>query len=92
MTSVLTVWSHPFPHPIGFPSTPDGIFCSVPVPSQYYARQDPGITFRGGISANHNVTAIGDPFAFAGSPFGFNSNWLSTDFDAFFTGRAGVKA
>ncbi len=46
------------------------------------------------MSAEPSVYATGDPFGIVGadSPFGFNSSWLSTDFDAFFTGRAGVKA
>ena len=41
-----------------------------------------------------SVSAIGDPFWILGAdaPFGFNSNWLSTDFHAFFTGDAGIKA
>ena len=46
------------------------------------------------MSAEPSVSATDDPFGIvdADSPFGFNSNWLSTDFDAFLTGRAGVKA
>ncbi len=46
------------------------------------------------MSAGPSVSAIGDPFWIVGAdaPFGFNSNWLSTDFHAFFTGHAGIKA
>ena len=91
MTSVLTMWSHPFPRPFGFPSTAGGISAPVPVnDAQRYLRID----FGAGTSAEPSVYATGDPFGIVGadSPFGFNSSWLSTDFDAFFTGRAGVKA
>jgi hypothetical protein len=47
-----------------------------------------------GMSAEPSVSATGDPFWIVGAdaPFGFNSNWRSPDFHAFFTGDAGVKA
>ena len=46
------------------------------------------------MSAEPSVSATGDPFWIVGAdaPFGFNSNWRSPDFHAFFTGDAGVKA
>ncbi len=46
------------------------------------------------MSAGPSVSAIGDPFWIVGAdaPFGFNSNWRSPVFHAFFTGDAGVRA
>jgi len=63
----------------------------VPVPvyeAAWYFRID----FGAGMGADPSVSTTGDPFGigFAASPFGFDPSWLSTNFDAFFTGGAGV--
>ncbi len=68
----------------------DGISAPFPVnDAQRYLRID----FSAGLSAESRISATGDPFGIVGtdSSFGFNSNWLSTDFDASFTGRAGPR-
>ncbi|MGI9403508.1 MAG: outer membrane protein [Hyphomicrobium sp.] len=64
----------------------------LPVPvyePQWYFRID----FGAGVGADPSVSSSGVPFDVGGlalTPFGFDSSWLSENFDAFFTGGAGV--
>lgn len=64
----------------------------VPVPvyaPQWYFRID----FGAGMGADPSVSASGDPFDVGGlalTPFGFDSSWLSENFDAIFTATGGV--